>query len=501
MTTEPGYVRIGSGALADAVFERVSQGARLAAMFASARQDGSTVIRALLARAGSVEVLEAELLPGAASYPAVTVLVPAADWYEREMHDLFGVEPVGHPHLDPLVLPLDPEETWRPRPGASAPAPSPRPRLDVSAPASRVAGQGLFTIAYGPVRSGVFESVEYLVETFGEDIPYLEPRVHYKHRGVERRFDGLSLDDGVLLAERVEGPACVAHSLAYCQAIEALAQLEIPRRAALVRVVHAELERIAGHLDSVARNSEAAGQSVAYARITLHKERVQRLRAELCGHRFGRGVVVPGGVAGPLSVDPRQVLGSLARLEHSVADDTGSLMDTPSFLDRLRHTGVIAPSLAAAHGALGPVGRASGQPGDVRSERPYASYATLGFTAAEPLSEGDALARQKVRLRELTAAFHLVREALDELDEEEPGTAWHLAVPVSDGMGLGWVEAPQGELIYAVEVSRGLLTRVKQRSASFHNLALFPGAFGGDILTDFAFIEASFGFSLAGVSG
>ena len=501
MTSRMDLVSVDAQALAGVVAERVGGGARFAGLFASSQSDSSTVLRALLARYGVLEIVQAELAKGVDRYPSLTPLVASASWYEREIHDLFGIEAVGHLHLDPLLLPLYPQERWRPRPGAGQPDEAERLGLDDSPLASRVAGQGLFTIPYGPVRSGIFESVEYLVETFGEDIAYVRSRVHYKHRGLERRFGELEPDDGVLLAERVEGTASVAHAVAYCEALEAIAGAEVPERAALVRVVHAELERVASHLDSVARHAEGAGQSVAYARMTLHKERVQRLRAQLCGHRFGRGVVVPGGVAGPMLMAPETALEALGVLEQAIVDDARSLMDTPSFLDRLRHTGVITPFAAAAHGALGPVARGSGLAGDVRAERPYGAYGVLGFEPAQPSELGDALARQQVRLEEVTAAFHLAREALDELGEEDSRAPWSVAVPLGDGIGLGSVEAPQGELIYLVEVTAGRLTRVKQRSASFHNLALFPQAFGGDILTDFTFIEASFGLSLAGVSG
>jgi Ni,Fe-hydrogenase III large subunit len=487
--------------LAGAVAERVAGGERFAGLFASARDGGSTVIRALLARHGALDVVEAQLAPGTDRYPALTPLVPPAAWYEREIHDLFGIEPLGHPRLDPLVLSLERGEQWRPRPGASQRDETLRLDLDTSALAGHVAGEGLFTIPYGPVRSGIFESVEYLVETFGEDIPHLRTRVYHKHRGIERRFGDLGLEDGVLLAERVEGTASVAHAMAFCHALEGLAGIEVPRRAALLRVVHAELERVASHLDSVIRHTEGAGQSVAYARLTLHKERVQRLRAQLCGHRFGRGVVVPGGVARPPLVAPGAALRALGALEHDIAGDVSSLMDTPSFLDRLRRTGVISTRAAAVHGALGPVGRGSGLAEDVRVARPYGAYAFLGFEPAEPSEDGDALARQRVRLDEVAAAFHLAREALDELGEEGEEAPWRRRLPAVDGVGLGWVEAPQGELVYLVEAEAGRLTRVKPRSASFHNLALFPQAFGGDILTDFVFIEASFGLSIAGVSG
>ena len=500
MTAEAKPVSVDPQALAGVVAERVCGGARFAGLFASAQGDGSTVIRALLAGHGSLDIVQAQLAPGCDSYPALTPLVPPASWYEREIHDLFGIEPVGHIELDPLLLAVEPDEKWRPRPGAERQDLRTPLELDSSPLPIRVAGQGLFTIPYGPVRSGVFESIEYLVETFGEDIPYLRTRVHYKHRGLESRFGDLWAADGVLLAERVEGTASVAHATAYCQALETLGGVEVPLRAALVRAVHAELERVASHLDSVARNAEAAGQSVAYSRMTLHKERVQRLRAQLCGHRFGRGVVVPGGVAGPLLVSPAEALEALGALEHAIAGDARSLMDTPSFLDRLRHTGVITPAVAAAHGALGPLGRGSGLGNDVRSERPYGAYAILGFEPAEPSEVGDALARQLVRLEEITTAFHLAREALDKLGEQGEGP-WRLDLPVLEGLGLASTEAPQGELIYLVEATAGRLTRLKQRSASFHNLALFPKAFGGDILTDFAFIEASFGLSIAGVAG
>ncbi len=486
-------------ALAVTVAERVSRGDRFAGLFATAQGDGSTLIRALLAGRGLLDIVQARLGRGAGRYPALTPLVPPASWYEREIHDLFGIEPDGHPRLDPLLLAFDANEHRRPQPGVAPMAPITSLKLDNSALPSRVAGQGLFTIPYGPVRSGVFESVEYIVETFGEDIAYLRSRVHYKHRGIESRFGDLGPDDGVLLAERVEGTGSVAHAIAYCQALETLGGVEVPPRAALVRAVHAELERVASHLDSVARNAEGAGQSVAYARMTLHKERLQRLRAQLCGHRFGRGVVVPGGVAGPLLVSPTEALVALRVLEHAIGDDARSLMDTPSFLDRLRGTGVISPVVAARHGALGPVGRASGLVQDVRSERPYGAYVILGFEPAESADTGDALARQEVRFEEITTAFHLAREALDELSEREG--PWHLRLPVLEGVGLGTVEAPQGELIYLVEATQGRLTRVKQRSASFHNLALFPEAFGGDVLTDFTFIEASFGLSIAGAAG
>lgn len=497
MNTFATPVRVEAARLGELIAVLVEEGGRFAGLVASGREDGTTVLRAVVARRKRLDVIETELSPSDVSYPSLTPLVPSAAWYEREIHDLFGIEPRGHPRLDPLVLPLS---VGSPRPRPGDPMEPGHIDLDTSPLPGHVSGEGVFTIPYGPVRSGVFESVEFLVETTGEEIPHLRTRAYYKHRGVDRRFCDLGIDDAVLLAERVEGTCSVAHAVAFCQAVEAIAGVEPPRRAQLVRVLHAELERVAVHLDSVIRHTEGAGQAVAYARMSRHKEAVLRLRADLCGHRFGRGVVIPGGVAGVQQVDPNRALEAVGRLEAAIADDARALMATPSFLDRLRGTGPLPPSIVIAHGALGPVARGSGFVDDVRAERPYGGYRFLGFDPAAGFNDGDALARQHVRLAEIRQAFHLVRQALDEL-AGTPGGPWREPVPRVSGLTLSSVEAPQGELIYLVEVDDGRLARVKPRCASFHNLALFPQAFRGDIFTDFVFIEASFGLSVAGVAG
>ena len=498
--TTPTVARCAPDGLAGEVARAVEAGARFAALVAFADLDGATTLRALVASRGRIEIIAATLAAGVDTYPALTPLVPAAFWYEREIHDLFGLVPDGHPRLDPLVFPVASgrHDSRRPRPGR--PDEPAAVELDMAGLPGHVSGEGVFTIPYGPVRSGVHESVEYVVETFGEDIPHLRVRAYPKHRGVVRRFAGLGVEDGVLLAERVEGTLSVAHATAFCQALEARAGVEPPMGAQLVRVIHLELERVANHLDSVIRHTEAAGQAVAYARMTLHKERVLRLRSRLCGHRFGRGVVVPGGVNAPPDPDGGEFLVDLDRLEGAVVDDARLLMATPSFLDRLRATGILSPQVAVSHGALGPLGRASGLAEDVRTSRPYGAYGRLGFDPAEIREDGDALARQHVRLEEIAASFHLARQALGQLGGQAAG-GWRTPFEPPDGLAVGWVEAPQGELLYVLEVEGGRLAQVKARCASFHNLSLFSHAFGGDIFTDFAFIEASFGLSIAGVAG
>jgi formate hydrogenlyase subunit 5 len=474
----------------------VAAGRRFAGLFGTARPEG-LVLSAQLAGADGITVAEALVPASAPGYPALTTQLPAAFWYEREIADMFGVIPEGHPRPEPLLLPQPPDGALRPRPGEpggpAVIAPDPR------ALALHVVGPGLFTIPHGPVRSGVVESIEYLVETPGEDIPHLNMRVFYKHRGLDKRFEGMTATDGLLLAERVEGTATVAHALAYCHALERICGAAVPWTAALVRSLHAELERLACHLDVAVRLADAAGLAVATARFSGHKERVLRLVSRACGSRFGRGVVVPGGVSRLPLIGPEQLLSEIDTLEKAVTADVAALMGTASFLDRLRRTGPLSPERAREHGALGPVGKASGYSDDAREFRSYDAYPSLGLRQPAPRFAGDALDRLRFRWDEVGQSFHLLRQVADELAEAGDGQL-QAGLEATDGRAAGWAEAPQGEVLYDVRLEQGRITRCHPRSASFHNLVLMHELFAGDILTDFPFIEASLGLSVAGVA-
>ncbi len=201
----------------DHVLGDVEAGNRFAGLMGTQRGD-ALLLSAHLAAPDGIAVHDLLLPARAMSYPALTPQLGAAFWYERELHDLFGIIPQGHPRLEPLVLPPGRQHGQPPRPGAAGSDVAALWPDELAVP-RHVLGPGLFTIPHGPVRSGVMESIEYLVETPGEDIPHLNIRLYYKHRGIEKRFEQLAAGDGVLLAERTEGMASVAHALAYCHAV------------------------------------------------------------------------------------------------------------------------------------------------------------------------------------------------------------------------------------------------------------------------------------------
>jgi formate hydrogenlyase subunit 5 len=227
---------------------------------------------------------------------------------------------------------------------------------------------------------------------------------------------------------------------------------------------------------------------------------VLRLVSRMCGSRFGRGVVLPGGVSALPRLSPAEISAELGRLDKTIASDAAALMATSSFLDRLRGTGPLAPERAREHGALGPIGKAAGFADDARLARAYDAYPRVAIDPGSGTRAGDALARLRVRWEEVDQSFGLLRRATEDLGTERAVDQPRATCEPSEGRAVGWAEAPQGEVLYDVAIRDGRIARCHPRSASFHNLVLMHEVFAGDILTDFPFIEASFGLSVAGVA-
>jgi formate hydrogenlyase subunit 5 len=404
-------------------------------------------------------------------YPAVSSRVRAAAWAERLARDTSGIEPIGLRDERPIVNP------------------------DADAIEPRLSGADAFVMPYGPVRSGVFEAIQFVIETGGEDIPLLDVRTGFKRRELEARMRGMPVADAAVVAERVAGISSVAHALAYAQAVERALDVTPPRRAQLWRVIHAELERIANHLHCAAQLSETTALNVGVARFTILKEDVMRLRAELCGSRFGRGVIVPGGVTADGALPSQDIAAAVDRLDSDLRRDRRLLVGTSSFTDRLFGTGHLPRELAERYAVVGPVARGSGVSTDARFERPYGAYDRLGWELVTR-DAGDAMARLEVRLSEVAQSIHIVRQALDGLAHTKPARTSDL--PGGAGVAWGWAEAAQGELLYRTAIDDGRVTSAHIASPSHRNWQVFSECFPRDVLTDFGFIEHSFQITPAG---
>ncbi len=460
-------VRVAIDRLAEACRALAGDGGRPVSVFAT--RPGEPSITATFALRGRIVTVFAPI-GGTRSYPAIAAAVPAAAWPERELHDVTGIVPDGHPDLRPLI------------------------EADADAIVPTLAGDDVFLLPYGPIRSGVFEAVQFVIETGGEDVPAIDVRPGFKRRSLERRLAAASPAHGAVLAERVAGVATVAHALAFCHAVERIAGVTPPAWAQLWRVIHAELERLAHHLHVAAALAETTALAVGQARFLILQEDVLRMRGRLCGSRFGRGVVVPGGMDGEPDAGAGEIEQFLERFERDLRRDQRLLIGTTSFTDRLFGTGRLDRETVERLGGVGPVARACGISTDARFERPYAAYGRLGFEVVTR-DDGDAMARLEVQLAEIRQGVHLIRQAVDRLARAERQLRVDVGTP--SGAAHGWSEAPQGEVVYSLAMQDGVCTDAHIASASFRNWPLFAASFRGDVLTDFGFIEHSFGLTAA----
>ena len=428
------------------------------------------------------------VVPAERELPSLTSIVPLLGWYEREMMDLQGLTFTGHPEPYPLVIRSDANVLLNGAGHGTRPQPNGRVHLpDIDA-------TDVQQLPFGPIRADVLESAEFTFVYVGEHIIHYQPRLFFKHRGMEKCFESAEPRNAVVIAERVSGVGSVAHALAYCEAVERAAGCEVPVRARALRVLLAEMERLYNHLHYLGHLCNTTTLKVGEAQGKLLEERAKQLNSRLTGSRFLRSLLVPGGLRRDLN--PGRWLGdALENLREEFASYMDRLEKSESHLDRLITTGLLPQRVAFDQGATGPIERASGLDRDLRRDHPYAHYDGLPLTV--PLfKEGDAYARERVRFAEIDASFVLCQRILLML---ESGPTHTNCIPAPSSEGLGWSEGPRGSVFYAVHVGAdGRLARVKIKSPSFSNWRAFPFTVHDTNMMDYAINEASFGLTMAG---
>ncbi len=416
-----------------------------------------------------------------------------ASRFEREIYDLFGIVFDGHPDPRPLVRhAFWPTDYFPLRKDAG-----PREFTDDGRPFpfTEVGGEGVYEIPVGPVHAGVIEPGHFRFSVVGETIIDMKSRLYFTHKGTEKLFEGREPTAGVELAERVSGDTTIGHSLAFCQALEAAAGLNVPDRAKYLRVVLLEMERLYNHVGDFGMIANDTGYAVAHSHCFRIRERLLRLNKRLTGNRLLRGGIIPGGVAHDLPAD----LDLSAEVEAALRDfdDIVELtLANTLVMDRLEGTGRLTTRTARDHGVLGYVARGSGIDTDVRRDHPFAAYRDLEFRV--PVFEsGDVKARTLVRVEEAREAARLIRQAVERL----PGGA--LASPLSGvppfEPAFGLVEGWRGAIVHWVIVDRtGQLFRVKIMDPSFLNWRPLSYALLKNIVPDFPLCNKSFNQSYSG---
>lgn len=437
-----------------------------------------------------LRALKVALKPeGELSYPSLTHLIPAAAWFEREIQDMFGLVPQGHPDPRRLVLHENFPEGVHP---LRKDAPKEIPFIEGKHCHMHTAGgEGTFQVPVGPIHAGIIEPGHFRFSQAGESMLQLDAKLFYTHRGLEKTMEGKTAMEALPIAERICGACTVANTWSYCQAVETAAGISVPRRAELLRTLLLEIERITNHVGDLGNIPAGVGFSFAVSIGTRAKEMMMRLQGRLTGNRFMRGFIQPGGTARDLSAeDLSSVAETMAEVRKNTEDLERIFAEQDSFQDRVRTTGIVRSKTAKDLAMVGVGARASGYLHDSRVDFAYGAYPEL---AVQPVTEtsGDVAARILVRIGELKESFRLVERLLVLLAEEKGEVKTELGAPKGEGAGIS--ESARGSsFCYVAFDEEGRLDRIFVRSASYANWPALPIAVQGDIIPDFPLINKSF---------
>jgi Ni,Fe-hydrogenase III large subunit len=447
-------------------------------------------VHALFHDPDSADILPASVAVEVGLYPALSPARPAAAWFERMIRDLWGHSAADgtdqRPWLDHGTWPATPPLAARPVPNLAAPEPA------EFLPAE---GDGLHQIAVGPVHAGIIEPGHFRFTCNGETVVRLEVRLGYLHKGTLGLLRGKSPRAAARFAARLSGDSTVAHALAFAHAAEAACAVAAPPRAAHLRAVMAEIERLANHLGDIGAIVGDASFPLLQASFVWHREAVLRAAALCFGHRLMMDRIIPGGVAEDLAEGGAEALHAvLDGLQQALPELIRVYDDTSSLVDRVQGTGTLTPELAARFAAGGVIGRASARRCDARRVPGYAPYDRLDV--AMPLFDhGDVDARVRVRLAEIAESIRLLRLLLAEL----PDGPLALPLPMASAEGIGWAEGFRGDIWHWLRLEGGLITAAFLADPSWRQWPLLEAAIEGNIVADFPLCNKSFNCSYSGV--
>jgi Ni,Fe-hydrogenase III large subunit len=461
------------------VLHRLEGGARLLTLFGRPEGDRVLITSVFRVSTGNIEVTRTSTTVDV-GFHELTSSLPALHAFEREVHEQTGVRIAGHPWLKPIRY-------------------EGRTQADMASyPFYRIEGKEVHEVAVGPIHAGVIEPGSFRFMCLGEQVHHLEIHLGYQHRGVERR---LLQGDPTHLApviETIAGDTSIAHTWAYCAALESLAGCDLGLELELARGIALELERVAMHLSTLSGMAADIGflqGATTYGRL---RTTAINMMMRLCGSRFGRGALRPGGVGMRLWPDLQpEIDADLELLERDVALINDCFLGANTVRHRLQGVGTLTRAEALALGVVGTTARASGVLIDVRHPLSEGAYQVVPI-APVVFDGGDCWCRARVRIAEIDVSLKWLKSALTSSGTWNCGrqrldhlAAHRFVVAVAEGF--------RGEVVHCLETDElGKLAHYKVQDPSFRNWMGLQLAVRRNEISDFPICNKSFDLSYCG---
>lgn len=442
-------------------------------------------------------IIKASIDGHKSEFNSIATKIFSADLYEREIYDLFGLLPIGHPDLRPLVFHSNwPDGLYPLRKDFNLNYKPPFVKKEIKF--TKVEGEGVFEISVGPVHAGVIEPGHFRFSVAGEPIINLEAMLYFVHKGIEKMSEESSIERCLYIAERISGDESFTNSLAYCQAIEKIAEMEVPLRAQYTRVIFAEIERLKSHLGDLSGICLDVAYGFASAQFNMLRAWTYLIADELSGTRFLRSINKLGGVRKDFILGKeKSIIDQLIRIKNELEDTINIIKGNSLFIDRVENTGILENSIAIDLNVVGPAARATGIRYDVRKDYPYEAYKLLKFNVPDHYN-GDVNCRMNVKIEECFESIKIIIRCIEGMPVSSIICDPIINVkPYKAAFGL--TEAPRGENIHWVMTGENnTVFRYKVRMPSFCNWPAVCHAVKGNIVPDFPLINKSFNLSYAG---
>lgn len=423
--------------------------------------------------------------------------IHSASLFEREIKEMFGIEPQGNPDLRRLRLHDEvwPQGFYPLRKDFTLSSENFSPNLQYKF--KRVEGEGIFEVPVGPVHAGIIGPGHFRFSVAGEPIINLEMRLGWTHRGVEKILEGKTAFEAVKIFECISGDTAFGYSLAFCQSAEKIFCASVPVRSQLLRALYLELERIYNHANDIGGIALDVGFSFPAQFASLIKEAVLQLNEKVCGSRYLKGINAVGGVREDIDKTKQEFIRQmLSKIKNDFLALEEMLFSSISFMDRVDATGILLTKTARDLGITGLAARSSGIGLDMRKIMP-GIYDNLSFKVIKEQG-GDVAARLKVRCNEVKESVNIIKQCLERLDAC-PSQIEQKAQRAQEGFAIGCVEAWRGPVrVWSRINAGGKIERCKIVDPSFHNWEGLSFAVLGNIIPDFPLCNKSFDLSYSG---